>query len=161
MDPESVIEQFPRLLPLAVQWAVEQEQRILSEGVELLPAEIADASAVGVHQPQRVRLLRVNVVPRPNNASLRAACDAIHFLTNETRGLTLGYGILIRDDCWRYRPLITHELVHTAQYERFGGIKPFLQQYLTECLTVGYNESPLENEARRVAAAVCVDTHSA
>jgi hypothetical protein len=33
------------------------------------------------------------------------------------------------------------------QYERFGGVLPFLRQYLTECLTVGYPEAPLEQEA--------------
>lgn len=158
MDAKWVIEEFANLLPLAVEWAAEQEQRILKQGVVLLPPEIADAKAVGVQQPERVRLLSVRVVPRPGNPSLRAACDVIQFLTSETRGLTLGHGILIRDDCWRDRALIAHELVHIAQYERFGGIQPFLQQYLIECLTAGYNDSPLENEARRVAAMVCPDT---
>jgi hypothetical protein len=37
--------------------------------------------------------------------------------------------------------------VHTAQYERLGGIEPFLRQYLRECLTIGYPEAPLEQEA--------------
>ena len=158
MDAKWVIEEFANLLPLAVEWAVEQEQRILKQGIALLLPEIEDAKAVGVQQTGRVRLFPVRAVPRPENPSLRAACDAIQFLTSETRGLTLGHGILIRADCWRHRALIVHELAHTAQYERLGGIQPFLDQYLLECLTVGYNESALENEARRVAAMVCPDT---
>ena len=48
--------------------------------------------------------------------------------------------------------MIAHELVHVAQYERLGGIEPFLRQYLRECLTVGYDESALENEARSIVA---------
>jgi hypothetical protein len=135
-----------------MKWAMEQEQHILQTGVPLFPHEIEDATAVGVRDPQRVRLLSVKVVARPENPALRAACDAIDFLTPLTRGLTFGYGILVRDDCWRDRPLIAHELVHTAQYERMGGTEQFLKRYLTECLTVGYADSPLELEAVSMSA---------
>jgi len=55
--------------------------------------------------------------------------------------------IFVRSDCWCERRLIAHELVHTVQYERLGGIRPFLRQYLTECLTVGYPAAPMEQEA--------------
>ena len=48
-----------------------------------------------------------------------------------------------------------HELAHTAQYERLGGILPFLREYLFECLTSGYSEAPMEQEANEVAARVC------
>ena len=78
---------------------------------------------------------------------LKAAAVAIQFLTPATRGLTLRYGIFVRSDCWRVRALIAHELVHVMQYERFGGILPFLRQYLSECVTIGYPEAPLEQEA--------------
>jgi hypothetical protein len=152
MDREWVIEQFTVLLPLAVGWASKQEHRILQHGVPLTRAEIEDAEAVGVVYPGKVRLLPVKVVPWPGAGVLRAACKAVNFLTTTTRGLTLGYGIFIREDCWRERALIAHELVHTAQYERLGGTAPFLRQYLTECLTVGYNDSPLEKEAVIAAA---------
>jgi len=70
----------------------------------------------------------------------------------------LQYGIFIRLDCWRDRALIAHELVHTAQYERLGGILPFLRQYLFECVTIGYPEAPMEQEAIAVAARVCAFT---
>ena len=147
-----LIEQFQFLLPLAVRWADEQEKEILEKGVALTAEEAADAHAIGVEDHERVRLLQVKTVLRPKNKVLSAACDAIDFLTSKTRGLTLGHGIFIRADCWRDRALIAHELVHTAQYERFGGIEPFLRQYLMECLTVGYAASPLEQEALAVSA---------
>jgi hypothetical protein len=62
-----------------------------------------------------------------------------------TIGLTLRYGIFIRADCWGERRLVVHELVHTLQYERLGGFMPFLQQYLHECITIGYPAAPMED----------------
>jgi hypothetical protein len=154
MDRASLLARFEILFPLAVAWAAEQERTILREGVPLKAQEILDAKALDVGQPDRVRLLCVPQIPRPQEENLRAACDAIDFLTPATRGLTLGYGILVRSDYWRDRELIAHELVHVAQYERFGGLEPFLRQYLIECLTVGYADSPLEREAIKRASAL-------
>ena len=154
MNQESVLSQFDRLLPLAATWAAEQEQKIVADGAPLSEKEITDARVIGVQNPSQVRLLQVETIPRPSQPQLRAACDAINFLTPATRGLTLGYGIFIRSDFWRDRSLIVHELVHVAQYERCG-ILPFLRKYLYECLTVGYSASPLEQEAITVAARLC------
>ena len=147
MDRVSLLAGFETLFPLAVAWAAEEERRVLRDGVPLTAQETFDAQSLGVLQPERIRLLRVPQIPRPEEENLRAACDAIEFLGPATRGLTLGYGIFVRTDCWRDRELIAHELVHTAQYERLGGLEPFLRRYLTECLTVGYEQSPLEREA--------------
>jgi hypothetical protein len=155
MNQESVRSQLEILLPLAVTWATEQEQKILRDGVPLSEKEVGDARTIGVQNPNRVRLLQVETIPRPSQPQLKAACDAIDFLTPATRGLTLGHGIFIRSDCWRDRLLIVHELVHVAQYERFGGILPFLRKYLFECLTMGYAAAPLELEAVAVTARVC------
>ena len=154
MDRQSVLAQFETLLPLAAGWAAEEEQRVLHEGVPLSEQEMTDAKAIGVRRPGRIRLLRVEAVPMPTDPQLRAAAETIHFLSPETRGLTLQYGILLRWDCWRERPLIAHELVHAAQYERLGGIRPFLRQYLVECLTIGYANAPMELEAAEVAGQV-------
>jgi hypothetical protein len=157
MNQDSLLAQFETLLPLAVAWATEQEREILRDGASLSAEEIADAHAVGVQNPNQVRLLQVETIPRPSQPQLKAACDAIDFLTPATRGLTLGYGIFIRSDCWRDRLLIVHELAHIAQYERLGGILPFLCRYFFECLTVGYLASPLELEAIAVTARVCAE----
>ena len=154
-DRQELLAQFEKLLPLAAEWAAEEEARALREGEPLTPQELIDASTIGVHQPERVRLLRVESVPFPAQPQLRAAAEAIQFLSPETRGLTLQYGIFLRWDCWRQRPLVAHELVHTAQCERLGGILPFLRQYLVECLTIGYANAPMELEAAAVAARVC------
>ena len=155
MDRQTTIDRLDELLPLAAQWAAEQERHVLCEGVRLSEIELADAKAIGVRNPERVRLLRVDAVPIPADPMLRAAAASINFLTAAPRGLALDYGIFVRTDHWRDRALIAHELVHTAQFQRLGGILPFLQTYIFQCATVGYQNAPLELEAVATAARVC------
>ena len=147
MDRHFLIAHFETLLPLAAKWAAAVEKRILREGVPLSEQEMADARAVDVREPERVRLLALTRVPMPGDLTLRTAASAIQFLTPATCGLTLRYGIFVRSDCWGDRRLVAHELAHTAQYERLGGIRPFLRKYLLECLTIGYPAAPMEQEA--------------
>jgi hypothetical protein len=147
MDRHFLIAHFETFLPLAVKWATSVERRVLREGVPLSEREMADARVIGVREPERVRLLALSRVPLPRDLTLRTAAAAIQFLTPATCGLTLRYGIFIRSDCWRDRNLVAHELAHTAQYERLGGIEEFLRKYLMECLTIGYPAAPMEQEA--------------
>jgi hypothetical protein len=155
MDRQATPDQLEELLPFAAQWATTQQQRVLCAGVPLSADELADAKAIGVRNPERVRLLRVDVIPVPAHPMLKAAAASIHFLTAAPRGLALDKGIFIRSDYWRDRELIAHELVHTAQVQRLGGILPFLQTYIFQCAMVGYPNAPLELEAVATAARVC------
>ncbi len=143
------------LLPLATEWAMEQQQRVLCEGVPLSEKEMADAKAIGVRNPERVRLLRVDSVPVPVHPMLKAAAASINFVTSAPSGLALENGIFVRADHWRDRKLIAHELAHIAQYQRLGGVLPFLQTYIAQCATVGYQQAPLELEANATAARIC------
>ena len=146
---------FETLLPLACAWAEQQEARILRQGVALTPEQLDDACHVGISHPERVRLLKVDEIPMPSDPILRAAAEMTGLLSPLTCGLTLQYGIFIRTDCWSERRLLIHELVHTGQYERLGGIRPFLERYLRECLSVGYPMGALEQEAIRVETEIC------
>ena len=148
-------EQFKMLLPLACAWAEEQERVILREGVPLTLAQTTDAVKIGVAHPERVRLLSVGRVPIPEHPALRAAAEATRLISPRTGGLTLRYGVFIRSDCWSDRRLIFHELVHTLQYERLGGFQEFLQQYLHECISIGYPAAPMEQEAVTTTATLC------
>jgi hypothetical protein len=148
-------EQFNVLLPLACAWAEEQERIIMREGVSLSPAQTTDAVKIGVAHPEKVRLLKVARIPIPDHPALRAAAEAAQLITPYTGGLTLRYGIYIRADCWDDCRLLFHELVHTAQYERLGGFQQFLQQYLHECITIGYPAAPMEQEAIMTTATLC------
>jgi hypothetical protein len=157
MDQPIGIDEVEQLLPLAAQWAIEQERRVLCEGVPLSKSELADAKAAGVRNPERVRLLRVDTIPVPAHPMLKAAAASINFITAAPRGLALQNAIFVRSDHWRDRALIAHELVHTAQYQRLGGVVPFLQTYIVQCATVGYRQAPLELEATATAERICSD----
>jgi hypothetical protein len=148
-------ERFEMLLPLACEWAAAQEQRILATGEALSDTMLAEARLVGVATPERVRLLYDREIPIPDDATLRAAVEETQFLSPLTHGLTLRYGIFIRSDCRLDRTMVIHELGHTAQYERLGGLEPFLRRYLFECLTIGYPEAPMEQEVIALTARIC------
>src|SRR5688572_3190466 len=107
-------EQLEELMPLAVAWAEKQQRRILESGVGLTWSQSADARAMGVTHPERVRLLPVVAISRPDHPVLKAAAESVQLINPFTRGLTLGYGIYLRADESSDRYLIAHELVHTA-----------------------------------------------
>ena len=144
---KALLKAMPVCLPLAVRWASQQERKILRAGVPLDELQLTDARLMGVAQPERIRLLQVDQVPLPANHLLRWAAKRTKLMSVNTAGMALRYGIFIRSDCWQARRLIAHECVHTAQYERLGGIEAFLRLYLCECLEVGYPFGPLEQEA--------------
>ena len=150
-------QQFEVLLPRAAAWAADQERIILQSGVALTDAQLADARQVGVAHPEQVRLLRVVQIPAPIDPALAAAAAMTRLCSPDTRGMTLRYGIFIRNDSWGQRLLVVHELVHTMQYERLGGFEAFLRPYLFECLTPpGYPYGPLEQEAIITSNKLCV-----
>lgn len=142
-------------LPLATNWVEEQEKRILAEGVPLTPHQAFDAHLVGVKNPGKVRLLKIDFIPLPENTVLRKANDFFNLVSPVTAGITFGYGIYIREDMWGDRGLVAHELVHVGQYERYGSVGAFLRDYLEECLTIGYPDGPLEQEAIKRSQEIC------
>jgi hypothetical protein len=143
---------FEELLPLACQWAKTQEEFILARGASLALRDIADAIRVGVRDCSRVKVLVVDRIPMPDNKELAEAARGTHIITDASRGVAIGHGIIIRADCWGDRELLLHNLVHVAQCERSGGLEQWVRQYLCDrhgCakFTIG----SLEEEARRIA----------
>lgn len=136
------------ILPIACIWAKRHESAILKTGVALSLAQIATAKRVGIQFPERVRLRSVPQVP-PLNWLLRRIGQKLGIASGQTIGMTLRYGIFIREGHWGDHRLLVHELVHVAQYERMGGFRGFLKQYLAECINPGYPFGELELEAKR------------
>ncbi len=93
-------ENFERLLPLAYQWAKIQETFILERGIPLGPRYSADARHVGVQDCSRVKVLIVDRIPMPENEELAEAARRRHIITDTSRGVTIGHGIIIRADYW-------------------------------------------------------------
>ena len=150
--------EFESLVLLASEWVIGQEEVVLHQGIPLSESQIADALQVGVSRPERVRLLSIAEIPIPDNAVLRRFCEASKTLSPATKALSARYGILIRSDQWCRRDIIVHELTHTAQYERLGGIRSFLEHYLRECLTIGFPHGSMEQEAITTAARICAES---
>jgi len=138
------------ILPIVSLWAKRHERVILQTGTPLTEGELIDARRVGVQHPERVRTLVVEIVPPRLPPMMRALAERFGWGPSTTAGMALGYGIFIRTNQRGSRSLLLHELVHTAQYERLG-MRTFLEQYLQECLSVGYPLGALEAEAQRTA----------
>jgi hypothetical protein len=154
MLPIKVLRAFPR----AVQWVEAQERRILRFGFPLTPEQIRDAIAAGVAKPDRVRLLPVPLIPGPSDPLLEELGRKFRLtMTDKTAGLTMGHGIYLKTSELPDRLRVTHELVHVAQYERLGGISPFLRAYMIQIIRFGYFKAPLELEAVKVSERIVGD----
>jgi hypothetical protein len=151
----SLLTSLPKLLPVAFAWAEEQESRILKEGTPLSEAEIADARRAGVAHPEKIRVLRVEVLPEPDHEEALFVAKSIGFFGQRANGLTLGHGIYLCRNVWGNRHILVHECVHVSQYEKLGGIQPFLSLYLRECIDPGYPFGALEREAIYVSCDIC------
>jgi hypothetical protein len=149
-------ELFNEMLPRATAWAATQEKSMRGhrESRILVPQAQDIARRAGVVRPEDVRILAVPAIPLPEEVDLRQAAQAFGLITPRTGGLTIGHGILVRQDCLNDAKLIAHELMHVAQYERLGSILAFLQRYLWECNEVGYPAAPMEQEAIAFAESV-------
>lgn len=136
------------LSPALGRWAAGHERHILAEGTPLTAGASAFAGRIGIEEPAGVRFLEVERIPLPLPFPLVEQAARWGFPVFEPAGMALGRGIYIlpgRHD------LLPHELVHVLQYQRLGGIHPFMRRYVVEILFHGYLEAPLEVEARELS----------
>jgi hypothetical protein len=153
---------FERLAPLAYEWAKIQEASILEHGVPLTAAQIADARRAGVRDPGRIRVLVVDRIPLPEDKELADAARRVQIITDASRGVTVGYGIIIRADGWRNRELLVHQFAHVAQCERSGGLQTFVSEYLLDRRSSrDFSLGTLEEEARTLARQICASDQAA
>ncbi|HKO52681.1 MAG TPA: hypothetical protein VJV79_33470 [Polyangiaceae bacterium] len=138
---------LPVLLPHAIDWCERVSAKASAEGFPLKPSAVSDARAVGVKQPERIRLLVVDEIPTPDDSLLATAAATIGFLGSSTAGLALGYAIFVRRGRLSRR-LLSHECRHVAQFERIGSLSEFLSIYLNEIAATGYESCTFEVDAR-------------
>lgn len=149
-------ETFERLLPAAYDWAKTQEDFVLARGVPLTTRQADDARRAGVEDCSRVRVLVVDRIPLPENPELAEAARLTQIIPDDSRGVALGYAVIIRADCWSDRELLVHNFVHVAQCERSGGLQAWVKKYLGDrrgCAQ--FTMGALEDEARNVAQEIC------
>ncbi len=137
---------LPLLLPKAIAWAEEQARQAASSGRALTEREREVARAVGVAQPERIRVALVDALPLPEEPALRAAALQARLLGPGTVGLTLGHSVFI---CRGHETLrvLSHELRHVYQYEQAGSIAAFLPGYLQQLVQFGYDNTAFERDA--------------
>ena len=149
---------FDRLASLAYEWAKKQEANILEHGVPLTADQTADARRAGVRDPGRVRVLVVNRIPLPDDKELAEAARRAQIITDASRGVAIGRGIIIRADSWRNRELLVHQLAHVAQCERSGGLKIFVREYLLDRRSSrDFSLGSFEDEARGLDREICAE----
>lgn len=148
MDINFIKAHFSELLPKITLWAEETQSYICHHGKLLNQQQILDAQSVGVSQPKKIYLLELERFPLPDDIILQQAAIALGFLSENTAGLALGYGILIKKGLLS-RGLLSHECRHVHQYEHAGSIANFLKDYLLSVLKDGYFDCIYEQDARR------------
>ncbi|WP_035615444.1 hypothetical protein [Haloferula sp. BvORR071] len=130
--------------PAISRWAQIQERRILAEGVPLQAEHLAFATELKIQNPEEVRVLEVQQIPMPVPDPLIRMARNFGIRIILPAGMTLGRGIYVLKGNWG---VMRHELVHVEQYQTLGGIGPFMQRYILECLFHGYEDAPLEVDA--------------
>jgi len=145
LDPSALL---MNLLPKAIAWAEQLEQHVLEVGAALSPREQALARAVGVRRPEMIRIQVVDQLPFPQDPELLEVVSKYALLGPGTIGVTLGYAVLVCRGHDTSPRLLSHEFRHVYQYERLGSIRQFLPIYLRQLAEVGYEDAPLEVDAR-------------
>lgn len=138
---------LPLLISKAIAWAEVQSSQMAKTGKPLNDVLNSVAKSIGVLRPDLIRIVEVPRLPLPHDPDLRQAAQATGLLGPNMVGLTLGYGIYICHGYGTVR-LLSHEFRHVYQYEQAGSIAAFLPIYLQQIVTVGYNNAPLETDAR-------------
>jgi hypothetical protein len=138
---------LPQILPDAIAWAEARSREIHRMGGPLNALGVRLARAVGVVRPELVRILEVPALPMPDHPQLRFAAEQTGLIGPGMVGLTLGYGIYVVAGHGSNR-LVSHECRHVQQYEVAGSIAQFLPVYLQQIASVGYENAPLEIDAR-------------
>lgn len=150
---------FKRLRDIAQEWCRQQEAIILQHGLPLQGSQACDAERAGVRDIARVRVLVVDRIDLPDEEELAEAARRAQIITEASRAVTFGHGIIIRADCWQDRELFVHALVHVAQCERAGGLTQFVDEYLRDRRTSpDFSLGMIEEEAQRQAREICRET---
>jgi hypothetical protein len=145
--------ELPKLLPRVLDWVKAEEKRALEQGTALSPAALDDARAAGVHTPESIRVCAVPEIPQPEHPRIKQLAAELRLITPQTIAITFGFGIFVRTGRATDRETLVHECVHVAQYEKLG-VEGFLMQYVVQIFKNGYDNAPMEREAREAASRI-------
>lgn len=135
------------MLPRAIEWAKTVSAQIEQNGITLNERGLNLARAVGVSHPERIRLAIVSALPVPPDPALAQAAISVGLLGPNSLGITLGYSVIVKHGYQSPR-LLSHEFRHVHQYEQGGGLHAMIPVYLGQIVEFGYENSPMEVDAR-------------
>jgi hypothetical protein len=148
LSDSEVATRVEALMPGATAFAEASEREILRRGRPLNAQETRLALAVGVAHPEQVRVWVHETFLEPTDPAFLALAREYGIWSDEEEaGRALGHGVEVKAGFVRSHKVLAHELTHVAQYERMG-IPALLRDYLAQLMTVGYQRSPIEAEAR-------------
>lgn len=135
---QKTLTKIDALIPSAMKWYDEVSKSLYAKGRVLTKAEKRQAKALGVKNPNAIRVVILEKFPEPNN----------HATTNNhfEGARAMGNIIMLKPKYRNNSTVLCHELVHVAQKDRMG-LKQFLKQYALEREVLGYSRSLLEKEA--------------
>ena len=137
-----------KLAPRVIEWGERRSRDVIASGAKLDAKSLKLAAAVGVKNPERIRMAVVDRIELPQEPMLRAAGTRVG-LSQSADGMTLGYAVVVRRGHEANARLLSHEFRHVAQYEACGGIAAFLATHLAHLSLHGYDNSPFELDAER------------
>jgi len=100
-----------------------------------------------VLEPTHIRVVLVDQVPIMDDPVIRSLATSVGMMNGTTIGMTFGHSIYIVRGFESTR-LYSHEFRHVYQYETFGSLEAFMEEYLHQVLTFGYSRAPLELDAK-------------
>jgi len=151
----SILTSLPLVLPIVHAWAEKQHSIILEEGIPLTESQLDDARRAGVAFPEKIRISPVEELPQPENEELMFMARQVGLFSERSYSLSLGYGIWLRHEVLEDRLTLVHECVHVGQQEKLGGLRPFLNEYLRECIDPGFPFGRMEQESILVSRDIC------
>ena len=144
--PADINAKVERFLPGVLAWYEAVESELLPKGRALSGRELEVARKLGVSNPEKVRVVVLDVFPLPSDPDLLIEAKRYGLGSRSEGGRTNGNVILLKSWIAENQSVLTHELVHVSQIDRLGR-KAFLRRYLIEIEMLGYARSPLELEA--------------
>lgn len=125
-------------------WLHDDEKRLAPQGRYLTEAETAVARQIGVHNPERIRIVVLDKMPLPeSDRLLRILVKKFTKKPNDDIteiARTIGYTIIFLKGYETHRPSLSANL-KTVQMIEEEGRKAFLKRYLTESLVLGFGNS--------------------
>lgn len=94
---------------------------------------------------QQAYFVVVDSIPKPNFPELRQM-GLGNFIDMDVHGITYKNTYYVLPHLVSNLRLHFHELVHVAQWRHLGA-KDFIERYMTEIQTAGYDDAPLERMA--------------